>query len=63
MVHGVSVAEALGTSSRYAKMRASQLALKVIEGMLRVDFRRKFGCICSDDDPEETEGLEMGTAV
>ena len=59
MVHGISVAEAVSTSSRCAKIRASERALEVMEGMLRDDFRLKFGCTCNASDFEGVNGTAV----
>ncbi|KAJ5713331.1 dicer-like protein 1 [Penicillium malachiteum] len=63
MIHGISVAEATGISSRYAKVRASEMALKEISGMLRDEFRVKFGCDCEDSDQVKGVAVDQGTAV
>lgn len=66
MVHGHCVANAVGTSGRYAKVRASEQALVAIQGMLRSDFRLKYNCDCGPvdmEDMEDLEDMEIGTAV
>lgn len=71
MVHDTIVSEAYGESSRYAKMRACHRANALLEGLVSVDFRGKFGCDCVAEDvggggektvlPKGMEGI--GTAV
>ncbi|KAJ5101747.1 hypothetical protein NUU61_003969 [Penicillium alfredii] len=59
MVHGESIAQAVASSSRYAKVKASEKALWVIDGLLRLEFRAKYHCDCKETE----EDLEIGTAV
>ena len=65
MVHLKVVADSEGTSSRYAKVRASQRALRALEQLSPKEFKEKFGCDCGNkggSDGDSSEG-EMGTAV
>ncbi|KAJ5654049.1 hypothetical protein N7490_001052 [Penicillium lividum] len=63
MIHGISVAESFGSSSRYAKIRASETALEAIGGILREDFRNKYGCNCRASDVQKMKGPEFDTAI
>ncbi|KAJ5527211.1 dicer-like protein 1 [Penicillium frequentans] len=63
MIHGICVADSTGTSSRYAKVRASERALDAISGMLRDDFRNKYGCDCRASDIGYLKGADTGTAI
>lgn len=73
MVHGQCIGEAVGTSSRYVKVRASEKAIEAIKMLLPTDFRIKFACDCKSTDIEaEKEAktkqesllvLDVGTAV
>lgn len=63
MIHGICVADSTGTSSRYAKVRASERALDAISGMFRDDFRQKYGCDCRASDVENLKGSDTGTAI
>ncbi|KAJ5636201.1 dicer-like protein 1 [Penicillium longicatenatum] len=63
MIHGICVADSIGTSSRYAKVRASERALEAISGMLRDDFRNKYGCDCRASDVENVKDADTGTAI
>lgn len=50
LVHGVVIAEAKGTSARYARVRASKRALTLMDGLNREEFRKKFRCSCAAKD-------------
>jgi endoribonuclease Dicer len=63
IVHGQSVADAVGTSGRYAKVRASERALAAIQGMLVSDFRLKYHCDCGPVDGNVLAEMDIGTAV
>ncbi|KAJ5893547.1 dicer-like protein 1 [Penicillium taxi] len=67
MIHGISVAQCTGTSSRYAKVRASEKALSAIGGMLLSEFCKKFHCDCREKDDKENfddrHELDKGTAI
>ncbi|ETN41924.1 uncharacterized protein HMPREF1541_03863 [Cyphellophora europaea CBS 101466] len=45
-VHNQCIGFAEGTSSRYAKVKASAKALRVLDGMSRAEFREMYGCSC-----------------
>ncbi|KAJ5159977.1 Dicer-like protein 1 [Penicillium canariense] len=65
MVHGVSLGETVGSSSEYARLRASEKALEALETLLPADFRLKFACDCKSADTEEEkkiDHLDLGTA-
>lgn len=67
LVHNQSVANAVASSSRYAKVRASTRALAVIDGLSLSEFREKFHCDCQDGQAgingAEVGGANIGTAV
>jgi len=46
VVHGKVMASSKGTSSRYAKVRASQQALQLLNGVGLEEFREKWQCDC-----------------
>lgn len=46
LIHGHVVAEASASSGKVAKVKASEIALKVLQGMGIADFRGKHGCDC-----------------
>lgn len=47
MVHGHIVAKIQGTGAKYAKVRASKSALKILETLKVDEFRKKYGCDCA----------------
>ncbi|KAJ5337920.1 hypothetical protein N7452_004648 [Penicillium brevicompactum] len=59
IVHGITVAKAVASSGRYGKVKASEQALKSLNGLSRAEFRLKFSCNCRD----EVQETEFGTAV
>ncbi|KXG47436.1 uncharacterized protein PGRI_013060 [Penicillium griseofulvum] len=62
MVHGESIASAVASSSRYAKVRASTRALAVIDGMSLSEFQEKYHCSCQGDQVT-VDHANIGTAV
>lgn len=60
MIHNKVVFHSLGQSGRYARLRASQAALEVLDGLPPYEFRSKYGCDCVDegDGSMETEEKE-----
>lgn len=59
LVHGNPVASATGASPRYARVRASQRAIEVLDGMTRAEFRRRFGCNCKKGaEMDEAEAID-----
>ncbi len=62
MVHGKIVAVSQGTSVRYAKVRASKAALKIL-GKLKVDeFRKEWGCDCQSEKERKASLAINGSA-
>ncbi|KAJ5799821.1 uncharacterized protein N7518_001889 [Penicillium psychrosexuale] len=62
MVHGQSIASAVASSSRYAKVRASTRALAVIDGMSLSEFREKYHCACQGGQAT-VDRASIGTAI
>ena len=60
IVHGMTVAKAVASSGRYAKVKASSRALAALEGMSRTEFRKRFNCDCQGD---HIPVAEFGTAI
>ncbi|KAL2821630.1 hypothetical protein BJX63DRAFT_442975 [Aspergillus granulosus] len=60
MIHDTVIAEGLASSGRYAKIKASEKALSVLEDIGKVEFREKFDCNCRKEDTQE---IEFGTAI
>lgn len=46
MIHEEILADAEASSGKNARVRASEKALKLLEGMSVADFRKKFKCSC-----------------
>ncbi|KAJ5496799.1 hypothetical protein N7463_008786 [Penicillium fimorum] len=62
MVHGKSIASAVASSSRYAKVRASTRALAIIDGMSFSEFQEKYYCSCQGGQAT-VDQANIGTAV
>ncbi|KAI2845856.1 hypothetical protein CBS147343_1300 [Aspergillus niger] len=61
IVHDVVIAEGTATSGRYAKVKASEKALAVLDEISSAEFQRKFRCDCRESgDPAR---LDIGTAI
>ncbi|KAL4784926.1 hypothetical protein BJX76DRAFT_367226 [Aspergillus varians] len=61
IVHDAIIAEGIASSSRYAKVKASEKALDALESIGQVEFREKFKCNCRETEtPPETD---LGTAI
>ncbi|PGH26986.1 hypothetical protein AJ80_01370 [Polytolypa hystricis UAMH7299] len=58
IIHDKVVAEGMATSTRYAKVKASQNALLELEGLPAFRFREKYACDCQTKDGDEKEGEE-----
>jgi endoribonuclease Dicer len=50
MVHDTIIADSEGTSSRYAKVKASRLAVEELKGLTRREFVGRFGCDCTETE-------------
>ncbi|KAI9376347.1 hypothetical protein BJX61DRAFT_530901 [Aspergillus egyptiacus] len=61
MIHDSVVAESLASSGRYAKIKASEKALDVLENIAQAEFRGRFKCNCRE--AENTQEGELGTAI
>jgi endoribonuclease Dicer len=46
----------LGQSGRYARVRASHVALEKLDGLPPFEFRKKYGCDCVDEGEGELDG-------
>lgn len=60
LIRNKVVFHSMGQSGRYARVRASQAALEVLDGLPPYEFRSKYGCGCVDEgeDGMETEEKE-----
>ena len=46
MIHDEILADAEGSSGKTARVRASEKALRLLQGMSVADFRKSFKCTC-----------------
>jgi endoribonuclease Dicer len=51
IIHDEVVAEGMATSTRYAKIKASEEALVILEGLPTFKFREKYRCDCRENAP------------
>lgn len=66
MIHDEIIANASASSGKNAKVRASEKALKVLDGLVPFEFRRRFGCNCEgilDDNAGVGVGVDVGSAI
>jgi endoribonuclease Dicer len=62
IVHGNVISEARWSSSRHAKVKASEKALTVLDGLLPFEFRQKYHCDCKEI-MNSSSAMEIGTAI
>ncbi|GFF41577.1 dicer-like protein 1 [Aspergillus udagawae] len=62
IVHGNVISEARWSSSRHAKVNASEKALTVLDGLLPFEFRQKYHCDCKEI-MSSSSAMEIGTAI
>lgn len=66
MIHDEIVANASASSGKNAKVRASEKALTLLDGLAPFEFRARFGCNCDgilDDNAGMAVGVEVGSAI
>lgn len=59
-IHGKVVFDGVGRSGRYARPRAAGAALEALEGLVRYQYRQRYGCDCEDDmegDGDESKSV------
>lgn len=61
IIHDEIVAEGVASSARYAKIKASELALAELVGLPAFKFRDKYGCDCKSEDAN-SNGTKDGEA-
>ncbi|PWY95843.1 dicer-like protein 1 [Aspergillus sclerotioniger CBS 115572] len=61
IVHDAVIAEGTASSGRYAKVKASENALAVLEDITPAEFRKQYHCDCRESDGSAS--LDMGTAI
>jgi endoribonuclease Dicer len=50
IIHDEIVAEGVASSTRYAKLKASEAALAALEGLPAFKFRARYRCDCKIDE-------------
>ena len=66
MIHDEIVANASASSGKNAKIKASQKAVTLLDGLAPFEFRARFGCNCEcvlDDNAGMAVGVEVGSAI
>ena len=66
MIHDEIIANASASSGKNAKVKASEKALILLDGLAPFEFRARFGCNCegvSDDNAGMAIGVEVGSAI
>lgn len=61
IIHDAVIGERTASSGRYAKIKASEKALAVLEEMTLSEFREKYHCDCPETS--SASGMEVGTAI
>lgn len=64
LVHKTALAKETASSGRYAKIKASEAALKVLDGLHASEFRERYQCDCSKAKQDDTlANGAIGSAV
>ena len=67
MIHGEIIAHGEASSGKNAKVKASQMARKKLEGIAPYEYRQIYHCNCREKGTEEKAGEEtiaaVGTAI
>jgi endoribonuclease Dicer len=58
LIHWNVIADGSAVSGRHARIKASNAALDLLEGLPQYEFRRRFGCDCVNEELENTEDGE-----
>lgn len=61
IVHSVVIAEGTASSGRYAKIKASEKALVVLDDMSLAGFRKTYHCKCQKASNDQS--MDVGTAI
>jgi endoribonuclease Dicer len=61
IIHDVVIAEGTASSGRYAKVKASEKALTVLESIAPSEFHIKYHCDCRRTS--ESQPMDIGTAI
>ena len=65
MIHDEIIADGEASSGKNAKIKASQAALKSLEGMMPSAFRMEYRCNCETGEERAADPLKeaVGTAI
>jgi endoribonuclease Dicer len=63
IVHNEVVAKGVASSGRNAKVKASEKALTLLEGLAAFEFRKQYSCDCRPEADGVPVGGESGDAV
>lgn len=68
MIHDRIIAEGTASSSKYAKLKASQNALEMLSGLAPFEYRMQYRCDCSETKTEDGEVVQhsedtVGSAI
>ncbi|OCL05832.1 dicer-like protein 1 [Glonium stellatum] len=55
LIHWNIIADGSAVSGRYARIKASNAALDLLEGLPQFEFRRRFGCDCVEEELEDVK--------
>lgn len=63
IVHDVVIGEGMASSGRYAKVKASEKALALLEDISPAEFREKYHCDCREVKDAQDNMPDVGTAI
>ena len=63
LIHDVDLAQATASSGKYAKIKASEIGLRNLDGLSVDEFRHKYHCQCSRSGAASLSREEIGCAI
>ena len=63
IVHDAVIGEGMASSGRYAKVKASEKALALLEDISPAEFREKYHCDCREVKDAQDNMPDVGTAI